>query len=165
MKTVLLLLISLIGARGFQSLTFQQEYSVPEWVQEITKQPAFEKSYVLDAHLNPFCHRGDFEGDGKPDFAVFVREKSSHKIGIAFFHRGTGKYYVLGAGHNIANHGDDLSWVDAWVVFERGAVSQGADGTPPPKLRGDALLIFKTESASAILWWTGTEYRWYQQGD
>jgi hypothetical protein len=27
------------------------------------------------------------------------------------------------------------------------------------------LLIFKTETASAILWWTGTGYRWYQQGD
>jgi hypothetical protein len=32
-------------------------------------------------------------------------------------------------------------------------------------LRGDGLLVEKTESASAILWWDGARYRWYQQGD
>jgi hypothetical protein len=36
------------------------------------------------------------------------------------------------------------------IVFDKGPVSQGADEGPPTKLKGDALLIFKTEAASAI---------------
>src|SRR5262249_28306244 len=121
-------------------------------------------SYELDAHLNPFCLRADFDGDGKIDFVVFIRERSSGKIGIAFIHQGSGMLYIIGAG-TPGIHGDDYRWIDAWTVFEKGVVSQGADETPPPKLKGDALLIFKTEAASAILWWTGSGYRWYQQGD
>jgi hypothetical protein len=165
MKAVLLLAMSLVVGGERQGLTIEQQYSVPEWAERVFQQRDFGKSYVLDAHLNPFCLRADFDGDGKADFAVFVREKSSNKIGIAFVHQGTGKFYVVGAGRKIPDHGDDLSWVDAWIVFDKGPVSQGADETPPPRLKGDALLIFKTEAASARLWWTGSTYRWYQQGD
>ncbi len=165
MKSVLLLVISLVFSTEGHNLTIEQQYSVPEWAQRLLQKSDFARSYLPDAYLNPFCHRGDFDGDGKADFALFVREKSSHKVGIAFLHQGTGKHYVVGAGHKIRQGGDDFSWVDAWIVFDKGPVSQGADEGPPPKLRGDALLIFKTEAASAILWWTGTVYRWYQQGD
>ena len=49
--------------------------------------------------------------------------------------------------------------------FHRGPVGKGADGKAPPKLRGDALMVIKTESASALIYWNGTRYAWYQQGD
>jgi hypothetical protein len=44
-------------------------------------------------------------------------------------------------------------------------VGRGADQKKPPVLRGDALYVEKTESASAIIYWDGSTYRWYQQGD
>jgi hypothetical protein len=45
-------------------------------------------------------------------------------------------------------------------------VWQGADRqNAPPVLRGDALMVVKLEAASAIVYWTGSEYAWYQQGD
>src|SRR5262245_21750376 len=158
MSPILLLLVSLIvGTPLRQGLTAEQQYSVPEWANGVMEQSEFAKLYILDAHINPFCQRGDFDGDGLLDFAAFVRERSSGKIGIVFVHRSTKKFYVVGAGRPGA-HGDDYAWVDAWRVFEKGVVPQGAGEGPPPKLNGDAMLVFKTESASAILWWTGTTY-------
>jgi hypothetical protein len=34
-----------------------------------------------------------------------------------------------------------------------------------PPLIGGALLVEKMDSASAIVFWDGKEYQWYQQGD
>jgi hypothetical protein len=165
MNSLLLTLAALIVPSAWlQSLTVEQRYSVPEWAIRVMEQGEFQKLYEMDAHLNPFCQRADFDGDGKADFAVFVRERSSGKIGVAFIHRASDRLHIVGAGRP-GVHGDDYSWIDAWTVFDKGIVSQGADATPPPQLIGDGLLIFKTESASAILWWNGREYRWYQQGD
>jgi hypothetical protein len=44
-------------------------------------------------------------------------------------------------------------------------VQRGADETAPPTLKGDALMVIKTESASALIYWNGRGYSWYQQGD
>ena len=148
-------------------LTFEQRSSLPDWAQQFGDS-GLDPQHSLIAHINPFYQRGDFDGDGKLDLAVFVKQRTSGKLGIAFIHQATKRIYVVGAGKPIPGHypeDDDLKWIDAWRVFDRGKVEQGAGETPPPRLRGDALTIMKTESASALLWWNGTEYRWYQQGD
>jgi hypothetical protein len=147
-----------------QSLTIEQLYTIPEWARPTFERSDFAKRYDLDSHINPFCLHADFDGDGKLDFTTFIRERSSGKIGIAFIHHSTKVIYIVGAGKS-STHGDDYSWVDAWTVFEKGIVGQGVGEGKPPKLKGDALLVFKTEAASAILWWSGSTYRWYQQGD
>lgn len=161
---VLTAMTLIVRSAAAQSLTVEQLNAVPDWAKRVIERPAFANRYELDGHLNPFCQRGDFDGDGKLDFAAFIRERSSGKIGIALIHHSTGALYIVGAGKP-GIHGDDYAWVDAWRVFDKDVVPQGADEGPPPKLKGDALLIFKTEAASAILWWTGSGYRWYQQGD
>ncbi|HSQ30932.1 MAG TPA: hypothetical protein VLN49_13830 [Gemmatimonadaceae bacterium] len=166
MRSIVVLIGMTLSVRsaGAQSLTAAQRYAVPEWARPVIERPAFANVYELDGHLNPFCQRADFDGDGKLDFAVIIRERSSGKIGIAFIHHATLALYIVGAGKP-GVHGDDYAWVDAWTVFDKDVVPQGAGEQPPPSLKGDALLVFKTQSASAILWWTGTTYRWYQQGD
>lgn len=166
MKSLVVLIAVTLIARGAaaQSLTVQQLNAVPDWARRVIERPAFVSVYDLDAHVNPFCQRADFDGDGKLDFAAIIRERSSGKIGIAIIHRSTGALFIVGAGKS-GIHGDDYAWIDAWSVFDKDVVAQGAGGGPPPKLEGDALLIFKTDAASAILWWTGSGYRWYQQGD
>ena len=72
---------------------------------------------------------------------------------------------ILGAGRAIGNDGDDFRWMDAWHVHLRGTVSRGADGKAPPVLKGDALVLIKTEAASGLVYWDGARYAWYQQGD
>ena len=86
-------------------------------------------------------------------------------MGLAFVHGGNVKSVVVGAGKDFGNGGDHFSWMDAWYVHPRGPVGRGADETDPPLLKGDGLMVIKTESASAIVYWTGTAYAWYQQGD
>ena len=48
-----------------------------------------------------------------------------------------------------------------------GSLSRGriANGTSVPKFRSDALLVSKSEAASAVIYWNGKRYVWRQQGD
>lgn len=123
------------------------------------------KRYQLFAYINPFYLHGDFDGDGRIDTAMLIREISSGKRGIAIFYGKSARLHVVGAGQKLGNAGDDFSWMDAWYVFQRGPVRRGADDKAPPKLHGDALMVSKSESASALVYWNGKSYAWYQQGD
>jgi hypothetical protein len=143
---------------------FAQRYSIPAWASTQLEAAPFAQRYVADARLNPYCLHGDFDGDGRRDFALFVRDRAGQRIGIAFLHQGGGMPHVVGAGHELGNGGDDFAWVDAWSLVERGPLPEGIDGAAPTLL-GDAVTIHRTESASALLWWDGAAYRWYQQGD
>ena len=51
-------------------------------------------------------------------------------------------------------------------VYPKGPVDKSAyeDG-PPPKVRGDILFVEKLESASGVIYWDGSAYRWYHQSD
>ena len=121
--------------------------------------------YSLSAHINPYYLQADFDGDGRTDTAILVRETATGKKGILIVHGEIGRRVVIGAGHEFGNGGDDFSWMDAWYVHPRGAIGPGADGTDPPLLGADALVVSKTESASAIVYWNDSKYAWYQQGD
>jgi hypothetical protein len=148
-----------------QDLTFAQQYSIPDWVTAAIQRAGLDATLSADARLNPFSLRGDFDGDGRADFALLVRARRSGKPGIAVIHRAGARVFVLGAGNDNSAGGDDFTWMDTWTVFDRGRVMQGAGTDRPPVLKGDALLVAKSEAASAILYWTGDRYRWYQQGD
>jgi hypothetical protein len=101
----------------------------------------------------------DFDGDRRPDLAVPVRNRRGGKAGIAILLRGRGGAIVLGAGSDFGNGGDDFSWMDEWSVYPI------SGHQTRPKLRGDALLVAKSEAASALVYWDGKSFRWYQLGD
>ena len=144
--------------------SYVQRYTLPDWSQPQLQAEAFAQRYVLDAYLNPYCLHGDFDGDGKGDFALFVRDRAQQRIGIAFLHQAGEAPVVVGAGREVGNGSDDFGWVDAWSLFERGPVPAGIEGDGP-QLRGDGVMIYRAESSSALLWWDGKDYRWHQQGD
>lgn len=150
-------------AAGPSDLDYVIGASLPPWaVDSLAKFPK-TANYTLSARLNPYYVQGDFDGDGSADMAVLVVEKASGKHGIAFIlRRGI---EIVGAGRAIGNGGDDLSWIDAWYVYEKGMVEQGASDDAPPTLKGDAVMAIKTESASGLIYWNGSGFAWYQQGD
>jgi hypothetical protein len=76
-----------------------------------------------------------------------------------------GRVDILGAGTALGNGSDNFDWLDHWYTYTNAPVPRGADGTEPPKLVGDALYVEKSESASAIIYFHGSGYAWYQQGD
>ena len=136
-----------------------------EWAVPIFGEQRFASTYALTTRINPYFLQGDFNGDGKLDLAALIEHKRTAQQGIAILHAGTRNAIILGAGREIGNGGDDFSWQDAWSIRARGPVAAGADGKNPPTLRGDALLVQKLEAASALIYWDGAAYRWYQQGD
>jgi hypothetical protein len=77
----------------------------------------------------------------------------------------TGKMTILGAGMGIGNGGDDFEWMDFWQVYSKTRAAQVTGEASVPRLRGDALLVEKSESASALIYWNGKRYVWPQQGD
>jgi hypothetical protein len=139
--------------------------SLPPGLRESFDKSPQAKRYGFSARINPFYLQGDFDGDGQPDTAVWITERATGKAGVAIFHGRGSRLVVVGAGRDLGNAGDNFSGMDAWYVFRRGPVEKGADGKAPPKLRGDALMVIKTESASGLIYWDGKKYGWYQQGD
>lgn len=140
-------------------------WNSPTWVLALVKEKQFDKKYKFITRLNPFYLRGDFNGDGRPDFAVLIERLSDKKQGIAVFHDRDSIIHVIGAGRSFGNGGDDFTWMDVWHVYPIDKVERGADEGLPPTLKGEAFLVEKSESASAIIYWQGKAYAWYQQGD
>ena len=142
-----------------------QRHDIPESVQRVMGNNSLGKNYDLSFQMNPFYLSGDFNGDGKIDVAVLVKQRSTGKLGIAIVHGKSDKITMLGAGTAIGNGGDDFDWMDSWQVYSKDRVARGAGGTSVPHLRGDALLVSKSEAASALIYWNGKRYVWHQQGD
>jgi hypothetical protein len=142
-----------------------QQDDIPEAVSRAIANRSLAKDYDICLQVNPFYLRADFNGDGKTDTAVLVKQRLSGKIGIAIIHAASDKVTLLGAGTAIGNGGDDFEWMDSWQVYSKGRAAQQAGETSVPHLRGDALLVSKSEAASALIYWTGKRYAWLQQGD
>lgn len=128
----------------------------------------FAQSYDIDGSLNPFYLRGDFDGDGKADYALRVKSKSHGEVGIAIWLSSRRNLVILGAGTPFKVSGEtatNLDFLNTWKVYAKGPVDQGVGVGPPPKLIGEALLVGKRESANGLIYWNGKSFLWYQQGD
>ena len=134
----------------------------PEEIKRVVGNGVLTKDYELSFRLKPSYLRGDFNGDGKVDVAVLVKQRPSGKDGIAIVHGATDKITILGAGTAIGNGGDDFGWMDSWHINSKGNPN---NRTNTPKLHGDALLVSKSEVGSALIYWNGKRYVWWQQGD
>ena len=138
---------------------------VPDAIKNALTNGSVGKKYELSFRINPSYLEGDFDGDRKMDAAVLVKERSTGKLGIAIVHGATGKVAILGAGIAIGNGGDDFEWMDSWKVYSKTRAAHGPGETSVPHLRGDALLVEKSETASALIYWNGKKYVWSQRGD
>ncbi|MBZ5606977.1 MAG: hypothetical protein LAP38_01860 [Acidobacteriia bacterium] len=118
-------------------------------------------SYTLNNKIDPSYLKGDFDGDGQPDYAVVVSRGKQQ--GIAVCRTGAAAPILLGAGAAF----NDMPNLDftAWSLHPKSRrVPRGLGQKRPPVLTGDALLL-EWESASAIVYWNGKRFVWYQQGD
>jgi len=124
---------------------------------------ALRGDYKISGRINPFYLRGDFLGDGKSEFAVLVYSSLKQEKGIAFCGPGFAKPTILGAGSPF-HEMTDLTF-DAWHIYGKGPVQRGVGARMPPVLRGEALWLEWSESASGLAYWDGKQFHWYQQGD
>jgi hypothetical protein len=140
-------------------------HEIPEAIERAIANSSLATNYDLSFRMNPFYLRGDFNGDGNTDVAVLVKQCSTGKLGIAIVHGATDKVTILGAGVGIGNGGDDFEWMDSWQVYSKDGVAREATEISLRHLHGDALLVGKSEAASALIYWNGKRYVWLQQGD
>jgi hypothetical protein len=133
--------------------------ALPSWAGKEFRRYGLQADYALARGVAPLFQRGDFDGDGRLDCAVVIRDKETGKVGVVILNRRGGKPHVLGAGRAFGNGGDDWSWMDAWRIMAGekvpGRIAEGKD----------ALLVEKEESAGGIVYWNGSEYAWIQHGD
>ena len=143
----------------------EQPHDIPEVLKRAITTSSLARNYDLSFRINPFYLRGDFNGDGKIDVAALVKQRSTGKLGIAIIHGQGNKVTILGAGTAIGNGDDDFKWMDNWQIYTKDAGANAAGAQSLPHLRGDALLVSKSEAASALIYWNEKHYVWLQQGD
>lgn len=164
MATILLLLSAVL----FQDYGYREgarRANIPSLLHRVFREQQLEADYDFSFRINPCYLRGDFNGDGRLDLAVLIRQRSSDKGGIAIVHGGSDRVFVLAAGNAMRGNWDDMRSLDVWGVYRRGTVSGGVGGGEPPVLKGEAILMGKSEASSLLVFWTGTAYDWYSQGD
>ncbi|HYK90593.1 MAG TPA: hypothetical protein VE398_17600 [Acidobacteriota bacterium] len=137
------------------------QFNVPDAVDSCLK--PFASRYKFSGRINPFYLRGDFDADGRADYAVLVTDVRKAERGMVVCLSSTKSATIIGAGVRF-NKLTDLSF-EAWMVYPKGPVERGVGEGAPPTLRGDAISIVWPERASALVYWDGKEFRWYQQGD
>lgn len=154
------------NSHPLEELSFTQSSSIGSDVRAALTRTGVLEGFVISAHLNPYYLHADFDGDGRRDTALLIRHKMSEKRGIAVLHSSDGGVHVIGAGVSVGSGGDNYDWMDAWHVVARGPIEKGPhNDAPPPTLEGDALHVIQTEAASGLVFWTGSEYEWYQRAD
>jgi hypothetical protein len=142
--------------------------NIPQDVQAAVESGHFAETYKLDGRMNPFYLRGDFDGDGKPDYALWIKAKAGGATGIAIWLSSRQKFIILGAGVPFRFAGStesNFEDLNVWRVYGKRPVEQGVEAGPPPRLIGEAILVGRSESGSGLIYWDGKSFMWYQQGD
>jgi len=160
-----LLCIVLLVSVGVARVRQNTPPSAQESAARLFKTSGMDRQYEFSSHLKPSFLSGDFDGDGKPDTAILVKNKSNGKIGIAVCHSSTNKILFIGAGTEVGNGGDNFDWMDIWSVTVKASAAKKLAKPAATLLKGDALHVEKSESASALIYWNGRKYVWRQQGD
>jgi hypothetical protein len=140
----------------------------PQAVLECMKSPQ-TKGLKIDFSRNPFYLRGDFDGDGKPDYALRVLAEGRPRIhaGGMLVCAGNGSVFLLGAnvsGRKFSDKPNDNFFAPDWTVFTKNEVealkswhSNVPNPVPDPKREAIAMIW---EDGIALVYWDGTKYAW-----
>jgi hypothetical protein len=151
----------------------QPDWNVPRTVWDRFKAEKVLDSYEISAKLNPFYLRGDFDGDGVPDYAVLVVSRGTGISGIAMVRSHSKHIEILGAGGIKLRKAatpdgsgpaliDNFDWVDAWHVVTKSPLKTTGWDIPVTQMVGEGIEVEKAEASSALIYWDGKQYRWLQ---
>lgn len=117
---------------------------------------------------------GDFNGDGKSDFASVIIDQSNGKKGVLIIHNSNNQEkFIFGAGKKIDNM-TDLNWIEIFKTIPKGKLVApelvdkktgdllGPDKNQMFKLIGDGIYMSVTEThGGGIIFWNGKKYKWF----
>lgn len=153
---------------------FSQTTTYPSWLKPRMKALKLNGQYELTPFLKPAYLQDDFNGDGVPDIAVLVMERSTQKKGILLIQKKKSQCEVFGAGNSFGKGSDDFSWADTWSVYkEKSAYATQFDkksgdvkgGKQVPLSRHCIYIVSREEASGGLIYWTGKKYSWIHQGD
>lgn len=122
------------------------------------------KDLSISNTINPFYQRGDFNGDCLVDIAISVQNEKGQR-GILIVHQAEPNVdFLLGAGNDFSNGGNDFGWMDIWGVGS-GGVFTSSHENEERLANSEYLYVEKSESAGGAIYWNGSSYEWEQHGD
>ena len=154
LSTLALINISVVSGQSEEYAAWLLQQKIPHEFANLLDEE-FEKEYKVSDYINPFYLTADFDGDEVADIAIAITENETGKAGFVVIHKSTGDYFVIGAGKEMGNGGDDFSWMNIWGTYTKIGDEFISTG----------ILVGQAESAGGIIYWTGTEYKWKQHGD
>ncbi len=138
----------------------------PETIYECMRLPMASQAEITMGK-NPYYLRGDFDGDGRPDYAVAVRGKLTKRLGVLIC-VGTGIGYLLGADNPtvppFSDMPKDLFFAPNWAALSRQETTE-ISKLPPfgprvlPQIRGETIAM-TWEDGTALIYWDGQRFRW-----
>jgi len=141
---------------------FSNRSSAPEKLWALIKEAGLQEDYTLGiCGLNPWYLMGDFNGNGQYDFALLLRQRTKENDAKLAVIWESGKVDFLERDGKL-----QYPRIEAWHVYPKyEKVLLGAEEGIPPVLEGDGIMIYKLELSSSLVYWNGTHFTYYWQGD
>jgi hypothetical protein len=142
---------------------------LPEWAEQ--RLSAHETVFQINNSFNPIFYEADFDGDGKSDIAIAVKNKLRNDISGIVFYLKSDTYFLAGAGNGFGNAGGDFSWVNEWKIFDTQKTYQitfkengDIDGEEEVLLENPAISIRQSEGSGGLIYFNGEKFIWVHQG-
>src|ERR1700674_3684405 len=135
----------------------QTNWNLPPVVSRRFQAEHFLARYDVSTKLNPFYLRGDFDGDGIPDYAVLVVNRTTKVVGIAMVRSRAKQIEVLGAGGiklrvAATEEGspsyllDDFGWMDSWHVERKQRLRFTGLDKPVTGMAAEGIVVERAEA-------------------
>jgi hypothetical protein len=139
----------------------------PDPIESCLQNPAVKGHVAVDFKTNPYYLRGDFDGDGKPDYAVAIKGKKTRRNGVLIC-TARRQVFVLGADNPLkppfSNMPDDNFVAPHWQALTReetkalsGFTSTVPNPLPTPK--GETIAMI-WEDGISLIYWDGERFCW-----
>ena len=139
----------------------------PAKVYECLKNPKAKAANLeVLTDTNPFCLRGDFDADGKADYALQVRAHAKIGAGLLVC-MGNGTVILLGSAIGEPTFSDmerDAYLGVNWAVYTKKQVDElrayrSNVPVPVPTVKGESIAMI-WEDGIALVYWDGKRFRW-----
>ena len=139
----------------------------PESVENCLQNPGVKGRFFVSFKMNPYYLRGDFDGDGEPDYAVAIKGRKTMRNGVLIC-TARKQAIILGADNPLSppfsNMPADNFVAPHWQVLTREETkSLGKFATtvpnPLPAPKGETIAMI-WEDGISLIYWDGEKFRW-----
>lgn len=137
---------------------------IPSALQRLVNSTAILGSMEIDTSKIPPFLIGDFDGDGKQDYAVSVKPRSAGNTDLAILFAG-GQVRLASSESSIGHNYPGPDWK---LIPKRRHIRSRPEfnnGHSAPTLIGDAISLERPESSAAVLYWRDRHLRLYWVSD